>query len=95
MKITREEMIHVAQLARLDMDEESAGRLVDQVGKILAYVDTLNKIDTTGVPPTSHAIDLTNAFRADEVKPHLDREKALANAPAVEDGCFIVPKIIG
>jgi len=94
MKITRDEVVHVANLARLDLDENSIDRLAGQIGKILEYVDTLNSLDTKGVPLTSHAIFLNNAFREDNVKESLNRDKALANAPEKEDGNFIVPKVI-
>jgi len=94
MKITKEEVLHVAQLARLDIDETAIDTLAEQIGKILEYVDTLNRVNTEGVPPTTHAIMLTNAFREDAEKEHLDREAALANAPEQEDGSFVVPKVI-
>lgn len=95
MKITKEEIVHVANLARLDLDEESIGKFAGQIDNILEYVDMLNRVETKGVVPTSHAISLTNAFREDKVKEHLDRNKALANAPEKEDGNFVVPKVIG
>ena len=95
MKITKEEVVHVANLARLDLDEESIGMFAAQIDNILQYIDMLNSVDTEGVVPTSHAISLTNAFREDIIKEHLDRNKALANAPEKEDGNFVVPKIIG
>ena len=94
MKITKEEVLHVAHLARLHIDENYIDTFAEQIGKILEYVDTLNRVDTTGVRPTSHAIDLTNAFRNDEVSDYFDSDRALANAPEKEDGNFIVPKII-
>ena len=94
MKITKEEVLYVANLARLEMDEEYIDKFARQIGTILEYVDTLNRVDTEGVPPTSHAIFLTNAFREDEIKEHLDREAALANAPEKEDENFVVPKVI-
>ena len=95
MKITKEEVIHVANLGRLDLDEESIASFAGQIDNILQYVDMLNRVNTEGVTPTSHAIFLTNAFREDKVKEHLDRNKALANAPEKEDGNFVVPKVIG
>ena len=95
MKITRDEVLYVADLARLDLDEASIDKLAEQVGKILEYIDLLNRVDTKEVKPTSHAIFLTNAFREDEVKEHLDRDLALSNAPQKEDGSFIVPKVVG
>ncbi len=95
MKITKEEVVHVANLARLDLDEESISMFAVQIDNILQYIDMLNRVDTEGVAPTSHAIFLTNAFREDKVKEHLDRSKTLANAPEKEDGNFVVPKVIG
>ena len=94
MKITKQEVLHVAHLARLNVDESQIDRFDDQVSKILEYVETLNQLDTAGVAPTSHAIDMTNAFRNDELSPSLDRQSALANAPEEEDGSYIVPKVI-
>jgi aspartyl-tRNA(Asn)/glutamyl-tRNA(Gln) amidotransferase subunit C len=95
MKITREEVLHVAHLARLDIDDADVDRFADQIGTILDYVDTLKQVDTTGVTATSHATSLTNAFREDKEMDHLDPEASLANAPEKDDGAFVVPKIIG
>jgi len=95
MKITKEEVLHVADLARLDLDEESTNTFAGQLGTILEYMDTLNHVDTKEVKPTSHAIFLTNAFREDNPAGHLTRDKALSNAPEKEDGSFIVPKVVG
>ena len=94
MKITKEEVLYVADLARLELDSASIDAFAEQIANILEYVDMLNQADTAGVNPTSHAISLTNAFRADEEKDHLERDLALANAPEQEDGSFIVPKIV-
>ncbi len=94
MKITKDEVLYVADLARLDLDEAAIETFAGQIGKILQYVDTLNEVDTRGIRPTSHAIFLTNAFREDDPKPHLEREQALANAPEKDDGSFIVPRVI-
>ncbi|KJS29113.1 MAG: glutamyl-tRNA amidotransferase [Desulfatitalea sp. BRH_c12] len=94
MKITPEEVAHVAHLARLQIAPEAVGKICEQVATILAYVDTLGQVDTHDVPPTTHAIALTNAFRDDIPHAHLSREDALANAPSSEDGFFVVPKVI-
>lgn len=94
MKITKEEVLHVAHLARLDMDETAIDAFADQIGTILEYVDTLNQVDTEGVNPTSHAISLVNAFREDIVANASDSDASLANAPQKEDGAFVVPKVI-
>jgi aspartyl-tRNA(Asn)/glutamyl-tRNA(Gln) amidotransferase subunit C len=95
MKITKEEVLYVAHLARLDLSEESIDRFAGQIDEILGYIEKLNRVDTKGIKPTSHAISLTNAFRDDEEREHLDRERALANAPEKEEGSFVVPKVIG
>ena len=95
MKITEDEVLYVADLARLDLDEAAIDKFAGQIGTILDYVDKLNEVDTEGIRPTSHAIFLTNAFRDDEQIEHLEREQALANAPEKEDGNFIVPKVVG
>ena len=94
MKITKEEVLHVAHLARLDIDERNIDALAGQIGKILEYVDMLSQVNTDGVKPTTHAIFLTNAFREDSETVHMDREKVLLNAPDKQDGNFVVPKVI-
>ncbi len=97
MKITKEEVLYVANLARLEMKPENIDLFADQIGQILEYVETLNKVDTEGVRPTSHAISLTNAFRKDEETGHLERDAALKNAPDKDEdeGSFLVPKVVG
>ena len=94
MKITKEEVLHVANLARLDVYKMLIDKFAAQIGTILEYVDTLNRIDTKEVAPTSHAIFLTNAFRDDDERQSFDSDSALSNAPEKEDGNFIVPKVI-
>jgi aspartyl-tRNA(Asn)/glutamyl-tRNA(Gln) amidotransferase subunit C len=95
MKITKDEVLYVADLARLDLDEASINKFAGQIGNILDYVAKLNEVDTEGIPPTSHAISVTNVFREDRQRQHLDRERVLANAPEKEDGNFVVPKVVG
>lgn len=94
MKITREEVNHVATLARLHLDDAANTKMVQQIGRILEYVETLNRVETLDIEPTFHAIALNNAFRDDREREHLGREKTLGNAPQSEDGNFIVPKVI-
>jgi aspartyl-tRNA(Asn)/glutamyl-tRNA(Gln) amidotransferase subunit C len=94
MKITKQEVLHVAHLARLNVDESMVERFSEQIGTILEYVETLNQLDTTGVAPTSHAIDMANAFREDALASSIDRQSALGNAPEEDEGSFIVPKVI-
>jgi aspartyl-tRNA(Asn)/glutamyl-tRNA(Gln) amidotransferase subunit C len=95
MKITRDEVMHVAELARLDLDDNAVELYTKQLGDILTYMETLNRVNTEGVRPTSHATFIDSAFREDEVKASIPSEKALANAPQSEDGSFVVPKVIG
>jgi len=94
MKITKEEVLHVAHLARLEIGEADVARFADQIGTILNYVDTITQVETRGVAATAHAISLTNAFRDDDLQDHLTPEASLANAPEKDDGSFVVPKVI-
>ncbi len=94
MKITREEVLHVASLARLRFTPEEADTFTAQLGSILEYVEKLGELDLDGVEPMAHVHDIVNAFRADEERPGLDNEAALQNAPASEGGCFRVAKVI-
>ena len=94
MKITKEEVLHVANLARLDVDKVLIDKFAGQIGTVLEYVDKLKALDTEGVIPTSHAIFLTDAFREDDERQSFDSDSALSNAPEKEDGNFIVPKVI-
>ena len=95
MKITKDEVLYVADLARLNLAEAAIEKFAGQIGDILDYVDKLNQVNTDGIKPTSHAISLTNAFREDEQQEHLDREQVLSNAPEKEAGNFVVPKVVG
>jgi aspartyl-tRNA(Asn)/glutamyl-tRNA(Gln) amidotransferase subunit C len=94
MEITREQVEHVAKLARLAIGEEEKALFARQLSSILTYAQTLNRLDTSSVEPTSHVIPIQNVFREDEVRPSLSREQAFANAPDTDGGCFRVPKII-
>lgn len=94
MTISKADVLHVAHLARLDIDDVDVDRFAEQIDTILDYVDMLRQVDTTGVAATSHAITLTNAFRDDEVHAHLETEDALANAPEKDDDTFVVPRVI-
>ena len=85
---------HVARLSRLELSAEERERFRHQLGEILAYVQRLDALDLTGVPPTAHVRPMTNVLREDQVRPCLTPEEALANAPEVEQGYFVVPPII-
>ena len=93
-KITRQQVRHVAVLARLELSEAEEERMTGQMNGILEYMDKLNELDTKNVEPTTHAIFLQNVFRPDLVKCSLDRKKSLANAPGTDGVNFVVPKII-
>ncbi len=94
MKISQAEVRHLARLARLEPDEDEIASLTPQLDQILAYIDKLNELDTTDVPPTTHALEVVNAFREDEVRPSIGREAALANAPRANGEAFVVPRVI-
>ena len=84
----------VARLARLELSEEEKETFGNQLEQILTYMGQLNRLDTTGVEPTSHAIPIHNVFREDETTPSFQQEEVLGIAPEEEDGHFRVPKII-
>ncbi len=94
MALTRDEVLHVATLARLSLEPAEIELFTRQLNDILAYVEKLQELDTTGVPPLAHVIPVFNVLRPDTVTPGLEREAALSNAPAKENGAFLVPKII-
>ena len=94
MKITKGEVEHVAGLARLEVGAEEKEQLTEQMNQILLYMEKLNELDTAGVRPTSHAIDLHNAFRDDAVQESMNRTDTLENAPEANEGEFIVPRVI-
>lgn len=94
MKITREEVQKVANLARLQLSENEIERMTEQLDTILSYVEKLDEVDTEGVPVTTHTQQVVNAFREDVVKPSLDRDAVLSNAPEDNGESFTVPRII-
>ena len=92
--IDRKDVEHVARLTRLALTEAELERMREQLNSILAHLDTLRAVPTEGVEPTSHAVDVVNVMRDDEVAPCLPREAALANAPDPSGELFRVPRII-
>lgn len=94
MKITVEEVEHVAKLARLSFTEEEKRLFTEQLNTILLYIDKLNELNTQGVEPTFHAIHVENVFREDEIEKSLPQEVSLNNAPQKDGGAFVVPKVI-
>ena len=93
MKITQEEVQHVAKLARLDLTAAEVERMTGQLDAILSYVAKLDELDTTGV--ATHRPEVVNAFRDDVVQASLPREQALKNAPEQNGESFVVPRVIG
>lgn len=94
MKITEQDIRTVASLSRLRIRDEEKSEVTAQLDKFLTYVENLQAIDTADIEPTTYALPMQNVFRADEVKPSLERELALSNAPLKEDGYFKVPRVL-
>ena len=93
MRLTRDQVKHVAELAKLKLTEAEIDLFQEQLSAILAYADRLDELDTASIPPTAGVLPLRNVMRADEPRPSFPREAMLANAPAVEDG-FVKVKIV-
>jgi aspartyl-tRNA(Asn)/glutamyl-tRNA(Gln) amidotransferase subunit C len=92
--ITRDDVAHLARLSRIEMSDEELDHLADQLDVILGAVARVQEVAADDIPPTSHAVPLTNVFRPDAPEPSLGAEAALAAAPAAEDGRFRVPQIL-
>ena len=91
--INKEEVKHVAKLARLELTDEEVNKYSQQLGSILEYVEQMNEVNTTGIEPMPHAIPVYNVMREDIVKYEQTKEELMANAPFEEEGLFRVPKI--
>src|ERR1700722_6577135 len=89
--IDREEVLHVARLARLRLDEDEVQRMASELSAVLDHIAKIGELDLEDVAPTSHVVEVTGRLRADEPRPSLAREVALEHAPAVSDGGFLVP----
>ena len=89
--IDRDQVLHVARLARLELSEDEVERMNGELAGILAHIEKIGELDLEGVPPTSHVVEVTNAIRPDEPRPSLPREQILGQAPAVRDDGFEVP----
>ncbi|WP_174615859.1 Asp-tRNA(Asn)/Glu-tRNA(Gln) amidotransferase subunit GatC [Virgibacillus ihumii] len=92
--ISKDQVKHVAHLARLAFNDEEADKLADQLDSIITYAEQLNELDTDDVEPTTHVLDLKNVLRKDEPKEWITKEEALKNAPDKQDGLFRVPSIL-
>jgi len=89
--IDREQVLHVARLARLELSEDEVRRMTTEMSKILGHIEKIGELDLEGVPPTSHVVEVTGALRPDTPRPSLPRDVAFANAPDVADDGFRVP----
>ena len=91
--ITKDDVRHVAKLARLELTEEETEKYSKQLGDILKYVEQMNEVDTSNVEPLSHVVDFNNVMREDEIHYDCSKEELMMNAPEEENGFFKVPKI--
>jgi aspartyl-tRNA(Asn)/glutamyl-tRNA(Gln) amidotransferase subunit C len=94
-RLTRDDVAKVAQLARLELSDAELDTYTEQLAAVLDHAADVAALDLADVPPTAHPLPLENVLRADEVRPSLDRDEVLAQAPAVEDRRFRVPAILG
>ena len=94
-EITRDEVRHLSDLARIDLSDAELDHLAPQLSVILESIASISDVAATDTPPMSHPVPLTNVFRADEVRPSLTAEQALSGAPASEQQRFMVPRILG
>ena len=89
--IDRDQVLHVARLARLDLRDDEVQQMAAELSSVLAHVESISELDLDGVEPTSHVVAIDNALRPDEIRPSLPRDVALASAPAVQADGFLVP----
>ena len=95
MAITRVDVEKVALLARLQLTDAELETLTEELGQIVGYVDQLSEVDTTGVEPMAHAMEVNNVFTTDAIQPSLPREEALASAPHHNQRGYLVPAVLG
>ncbi len=95
MTLSEAEVRRVAHLARLSIAEDELPELTAQLGNVLGLVDQLGEVDTTGVAPLVHAIEITNVLQPDRTQPSLARDEVLQNAPSSDSECFRVPAVLG
>ena len=93
--ISRDELAHLADLARIDLSDDELDHLAPQLSVILESVASISEVAADDIPPTSHPLPVVNVFREDVVRPSLTAEQALSGAPAVEGQRFLVPRILG
>lgn len=92
--ITAKEIEYVARLAKLKLSDEEKERLVGQMGDIVEFANKISELDTEGVNPTNHILEIKNVFREDEIKESYSRDEILKNAPVKEAGCLVVPSVV-
>jgi aspartyl-tRNA(Asn)/glutamyl-tRNA(Gln) amidotransferase subunit C len=94
MALSREEVLHIAELARVGLSDEDVAKFQEQLSDVLDHFDTLKALDTEGVEPTAYPLPLESVMRDDEVLPSLPRDEVLANAPQAEEGAFRVRAVL-
>jgi len=94
MKLTREQVAHIAELARLSLTDQEVALYQEQLSAVLEYAERLQALDTETIPPTATVLPVRNVMRADESRPAMAREDILANAPETQDGCFRVQAVL-
>ena len=94
MSLTPDDVRRLARLARIDIGAEESHAVLDRLNRVLALIDEMRRVDTTGIEPMSHAVDVSQRLRADEVGEQNRRESYQSVAPAVEEGLYLVPKVI-
>jgi aspartyl-tRNA(Asn)/glutamyl-tRNA(Gln) amidotransferase subunit C len=95
MALSRADVEKVSLLARLQLGPSELDRLTGELGRIVGFVEQLGELDTRDVAPLAHALDVSNVFADDVVRPSLPRDEALANAPKRDDECYRVPAVLG
>jgi aspartyl-tRNA(Asn)/glutamyl-tRNA(Gln) amidotransferase subunit C len=93
-RLDEQQVRHVAHLARLTVSDEEVARFADDLSAVLSYVEQLSELDTAGVSPTAYPLPLINVFREDEIRPSIDPDQALGNAPQRIQNMFRVPKVL-
>jgi aspartyl-tRNA(Asn)/glutamyl-tRNA(Gln) amidotransferase subunit C len=93
-ELTLQDVEYVASLAQLTLDDDAKARMLEDMARILGYIEKLNELDTDGIEPMMHVLDLVNVYREDDVQPSLDHELALKNAPNTDGDFFLVPRIL-
>lgn len=94
MKISREEILHIAELSRLSFTDEELDELGEQLGNVLERFRQLDAVDVSDVPPTAHILDFVNVLREDEARSPMSKEELLKNAPESDGSAYIVPRVL-